>query len=196
MSAWETAPWRNAPRHFHPSDELWQRVMQADRDEADFVAWLQWNAYTARQRFDQDVSRETKLYMVAPADGSRFKIGLSAQPYSRITNLEVGAGVALKLIAVVPAKLSFEKYLHGVLDEYRVHGEWFDGSPRVMAVAGLLVGIEQACFDMESGDDDGFVPLFEDTLGWLLFPVEEAIGQTERNLRAEVGLSPDREKAS
>lgn len=54
-----------------------------------------------------------------------LKIGYSKDPIKRISELQTGNPVKLKLIGVLPGTYETEKMIHRVLSKFRVEGEWF-----------------------------------------------------------------------
>jgi len=62
---------------------------------------------------------------------SVFKIGKSRNVKSRLSSLQVGSPVTLKLVACIPCKYiwvpeQLEGLLHHHFREHRMHGEWFN----------------------------------------------------------------------
>ncbi|KPQ40031.1 MAG: hypothetical protein HLUCCO16_04715 [Phormidium sp. OSCR] len=83
------------------------------------------------------------LYLIYCDDPNSVKIGISAQPLARISNLNTGSPSQLhlffysKLLGTVA-----ENKLHAALAEYRRGGEWFNWSPEVQGfLLGLIFGI-------------------------------------------------------
>lgn len=69
------------------------------------------------------------IYVIGPEDGP-FKVGWSADPKARLTNLQVGQAVEIKLHyeeATEPDKAKvIEKLIHKQIAHKRVRGEWFN----------------------------------------------------------------------
>jgi hypothetical protein len=83
------------------------------------------------------------LYLIYCDDPKSVKIGISARPLTRISNLNTGSPSQLhlffysKLIGRVA-----ETKLHEMLSGYRRAGEWFDWSPEVQGfLLGMVFGI-------------------------------------------------------
>jgi hypothetical protein len=161
--------------------ELRAKTALAHDSRRDYHHWFVVHAFNRRQQFDEDQTRETKLYAICTNDGERWKFGHAVNPVTRRSNLQVGSADPLILFAAVPARQSLEKYIHTVLDEHRLTGEWFSGASETLVIAEVLLSIEQLCEDMERADEA--VPIFEDTLAWLFSGVEEFLLTLEQNLR-------------
>lgn len=84
----------------------------------------------------QDLS--TKLYAVSGAD--LVKIGICAKNIQeRLSGLQVGSPVPLKLLGYVGCYRSLETDVHRLLWGYRTHGEWFRREPLVDQVVSMIV---------------------------------------------------------
>lgn len=71
----------------------------------------------------------TSIYIIGP-EGGPYKIGYAADPKSRLSNLQVGQAVEIKLhyseeTDTEKAKV-IEKIIHKTLAHKRVRGEWFN----------------------------------------------------------------------
>ncbi len=76
-------------------------------------------------------------YLVLAEDIGRVKIGTSRNERVRLSVLQTGSPVPLKLILSLPAKDYPEEALHVSFARFRTHGEWFEFSPELqMFVAG------------------------------------------------------------
>ncbi len=62
----------------------------------------------------------------------RIKIGSALNVNRRIKQLQTGAPDKVELIGYAPGGSSTERYLHKVLAEHRIAGEWFHGNETVM----------------------------------------------------------------
>ncbi|MFE7529119.1 GIY-YIG nuclease family protein [Kitasatospora sp. NPDC057542] len=54
------------------------------------------------------------------------KIGRSVDPTGRLSSLQAGSPVELRLLATFPGGPRLEKHLHACFARQRIHGEWFD----------------------------------------------------------------------
>lgn len=62
------------------------------------------------------------------------KIGHTVgDPYRRMATLQTGHHERLRMITFLPGSREDEQYFHGMLEEQRLHGEWFRFSSRVGA---------------------------------------------------------------
>jgi len=73
----------------------------------------------------------TSIYIIGP-EGGPYKIGYAGDPKSRLSNLQVGQAVELKLLyeertETTTAKV-IEKLIHRNLATKRIRGEWFSVS--------------------------------------------------------------------
>jgi DNA invertase Pin-like site-specific DNA recombinase len=74
------------------------------------------------------------IYFMRRADGvGPIKIGCSKIPASRLQAHQVWSPEKLEIIAAVPGGFADEKRIHRQFDDYRLHGEWFEASPLVLA---------------------------------------------------------------
>lgn len=72
------------------------------------------------------VGRAGTIYLV---EGSgRFKIGIMKSMRARLTSLQTGSPLALRLVhsAFVMDSSAAERLAHGLLARFRLHGEWFE----------------------------------------------------------------------
>ena len=65
------------------------------------------------------------LYIIQSDVTGMIKIGRSKDPQKRLKQLQTGNPNRLKLIASFKEKGKEEKYLHEVLNNYKLKGEWF-----------------------------------------------------------------------
>lgn len=77
---------------------------------------------------DQRYRAAGVIYLVE--GGGRFKIGIAKSAKARLTSLQTGSPVPLKLVhsAFVNDCVRAEQLAHGLLARYRLHGEWFECS--------------------------------------------------------------------
>jgi hypothetical protein len=88
------------------------------------------------------------VYFITVGDpyGTHVKIGFTrGDPRQRLKDLQTGCPFRLSLLGSVPGCMTMEAELHGVLDEYRVSGEWFifDGYAEIV-IDGILTHHERA----------------------------------------------------
>lgn len=80
------------------------------------------------------------LYLIkgSHAGETWYKIGRAVDPASRFSNIQVGCPFDLELLSIIPCKRrnapNLERELHGILDMYRIRGEWFQGSTTIPAL--------------------------------------------------------------
>jgi phage anti-repressor protein len=70
------------------------------------------------------------LYAIEEVSGKRVKLGISADPFSRLKQLQRSTSKSLRLVDTKPAPNGYkdESRLHKKAQQYRVHGEWFSKS--------------------------------------------------------------------
>jgi hypothetical protein len=78
-------------------------------------------------------------YFIQSEDGGNIKIGSSRNPSARLSSLQTGSPVKLRLVGVIEKPI--ERELHSKFSEHRTHGEWF--SP----VKEILDFIKDECKD-------------------------------------------------
>lgn len=79
------------------------------------------------------VEFERVLYGVAVKPSDSFKVGYSANPFSRLRDLRTASAKNMALFGIIlcPDKdiaERTEKAIHGMLRDQRGHGEWFKGN--------------------------------------------------------------------
>lgn len=70
--------------------------------------------------------------------GRRFKVGFSDQPDQRVHDLMAGLPSDVELVGYVDGGRDVEKFIHGLLSDSRIGGEWFDSAPIMDAILPLL----------------------------------------------------------
>jgi len=67
------------------------------------------------------------LYVVKACDMDLYKVGIATSADARLENLRIGSPVPLELVRSVHCDDPrwAERFLHGQLNQYRSHGEWF-----------------------------------------------------------------------
>ena len=82
------------------------------------------------------------IYFAAADDGP-IKIGMSCDPKRRLRELRTKTGHDLKLLATFPTHSvgSFSEYrYHSRFAAHRLHGEWFERHPDILAEIARLNG--------------------------------------------------------
>lgn len=68
---------------------------------------------------------ETFVYFVQSGDDGAIKIGWSSDPDNRISDLQTGNPVVLRLLCCLIGGASIERALHERFANHRLQGEWF-----------------------------------------------------------------------
>lgn len=92
----------------------------------------EWIVFGPQIGYSVDKEPVEGLYLIYCDDPKSVKIGVSARPLSRISNLNTGSPSQLHLLfySKLLGKEAEEK-LHVFLSEHRCTGEWFNWSPEV-----------------------------------------------------------------
>ena len=70
--------------------------------------------------------KTTNVYFVENADTHYIKIGKSKEPLKRLQALQTGNASNLRILYTINnVDDSFETFLHGICEGYRMSGEWF-----------------------------------------------------------------------
>lgn len=72
------------------------------------------------------------IYFIQGECGGPIKIGYAKDVQNRIRTLQTGYPDTLKLLLAIPGNIHNEQVLHGHLDAYRLHGEWFKPDAAVL----------------------------------------------------------------
>lgn len=83
----------------------------------------------------------TRIVYVIEQDGY-VKIGSTTNLKNRLTQLQTGCAVPLRLVGTCSGGFAREKWLHREFGAWRRHGEWFKFPPEVMAT--LMLHIDAA----------------------------------------------------
>lgn len=83
-------------------------------------------------------------YFIQGVDGGPIKIGRSVDPLSRLSSLQTGSPVVLKMLATVPGELLPEEALHKAFADLRTHGEWFSADPQLLSLIESLPDLKRA----------------------------------------------------
>lgn len=78
------------------------------------------------------------VYFIQRASGGPIKIGKADRPDRRLTALQVANPDELKLLAVCLGGRSGERAFHEMFSESRIRNEWFEPTPRLLAVIARL----------------------------------------------------------
>lgn len=73
------------------------------------------------------------IYFIRNGDSGGIKIGVSDDPKTRLSSLQVGAENELELLCVINGDSNKEKELHQQFKTEQIRGEWFNPSERLLA---------------------------------------------------------------
>lgn len=74
------------------------------------------------------------VYFITPIGGGPIKIGCSKIPTERLATYSLWSPVLLEIITTIPGDRYVEQALHGEFNAHRMHHEWFDSVPALMAL--------------------------------------------------------------
>lgn len=75
------------------------------------------------------------VYFMRRADGEGpIKIGASQMPTKRLAEVTHWASCPLEILATLPGDAELEERLHAAFEASRLHGEWFEATPKLLAV--------------------------------------------------------------
>lgn len=78
------------------------------------------------------------IYFIQSHEFPRVKIGFTAgNPRKRLKALQTGSPTVLGLMLALPGTQRDEQEVHKLFDYERLHGEWFELSPRLVAYMGM-----------------------------------------------------------
>lgn len=126
------------------------------------------------------MSRRRYIYVIGADQSDLVKVGVAVDPAGRLSTLQCGSPVRLRLLATLPGSGVQERELHRQFARYRKAGEWFDfygqDAVRIVVKAWLALGAQ----DEESAevieiDDDNRVYLGTDEEGWKYYCDREAL---------------------
>lgn len=76
------------------------------------------------------------VYFIQAGDDGPVKIGITRDPKKRLSYLQVGNHLPLRLIGLWPAADSEEEaFLHSYLEGERIRGEWYKPTTAVLDMA-------------------------------------------------------------
>ena len=83
-------------------------------------------------------------FIQAGAQGGPIKIGFTrGDPFARMRNLQTAHHTPLRMITFVPTTIDDESWLHTMLRNYRLHGEWFRDCGNLRAlIREMVLGTE------------------------------------------------------
>lgn len=80
----------------------------------------------------------TVVYFVQGAFSGLIKIGIASNMQQRLGGLRTSSAEPLFVLQKVPANQTFERYLHGLFEPLKCHGEWFYPHWSIFALIGAL----------------------------------------------------------
>lgn len=84
------------------------------------------------------LKNRSNIYFIQGQMSGLIKIGISQDPEARLRQMQSGSPEELSLLKQVKGYHEDEKMLHKRLDDYRVHGEWFEPSRDVHILIDLI----------------------------------------------------------
>jgi hypothetical protein len=96
---------------------------------------------TSESRFTRPQPSTATIYFVGPVDGP-IKIGWASRINVRLRDLRMANAFPLSLWASVSGAPSLEREYHKRFAAHRLHGEWFDRHPDILAEIDRLNGGE------------------------------------------------------
>jgi len=88
--------------------------------------------WTAASETLSEAGCPTRIYFIGADDGP-IKIGISASPKSRLTALQTASPFRLRLLAIRVGDVLTERDYHRRFAAHRLHGEWFERAPELLA---------------------------------------------------------------
>ena len=84
--------------------------------------------------YDRSAPRPERatIYFLGPTDGP-IKIGWASRLQYRLRSLELANAFPLHVWATVEAEITLEREYHKRFAEHRLHGEWFERHPDILA---------------------------------------------------------------
>src|SRR5262245_47451650 len=87
---------------------------------------------------------ETVIYFILDRRSAAMKIGVAADPSSRLVDLQIGNANPLELVGAIPGDLMIESALHRVFAERCIRGEWFRVDNSFLCLIYLLLGTPES----------------------------------------------------
>lgn len=81
---------------------------------------------------------EMYLYFVRSTIGGPVKIGVSKYPKTRLAQMQAVCPFPLEIIALIEAGFTKEREYHQAFAGVRLHGEWFEATDEILALADEL----------------------------------------------------------
>lgn len=79
--------------------------------------------------------RPQYVYFIQNEATLAVKIGVAADPVSRLATLQTGSDGKLSIIGVLPGGRALERELHRRFSYARLSGEWFEPAPEILDLA-------------------------------------------------------------
>lgn len=129
------------------------------------------NGYKAARDGIKDRPRQPWLtagliYVIQGEPGTPVKIGFTRRgdAAGRLTEIQIGSTVNLRIIAQAPAYVQHERVVHRALSESRLRGEWFAWTPKVAAFVqalgtGIIAALDRTFAHELHGDPSHGEPL-------------------------------------
>lgn len=109
------------------------KIPQVQAAAARRLAAAEKESIATTRPWSQDVRWGWHLYIVRGRDTGRIKIGSSLNPQERLIALQTGCSEELELVTTRPmVHRQVEFAAHERFADERLHGEWFESSPRLM----------------------------------------------------------------
>lgn len=86
------------------------------------------------------VGHETQVYFLQAMFSGLVKIGIASNVAGRVASIQSGSPEPIVFIHSIPANKYFERFLHGLFEPVRSHGEWFYPHWSIYAVIDGLLG--------------------------------------------------------
>ena len=94
--------------------------------------------YSYEEKFPELIKAKQYVYFLQAENDGNVKVGTSLAPNQRCDDIQRMSPVTLKTLLVVPGSYYLESKIHSVLNNYRLHGEWFYPHRRVFIVMRYL----------------------------------------------------------
>jgi hypothetical protein len=72
------------------------------------------------------------VYLVGAVEAKAVKIGYSARPLVRLSQIQTGSPFVVELLSVIDGDVGTEAVAHSKFRKYRMRGEWFKWSPEII----------------------------------------------------------------
>lgn len=73
----------------------------------------------------EGLDHPTHVYFLEAAFSGLIKIGIASNLSSRVSSIQSSSQEPISLICSIPGNRELEKFLHGVFEPLKHHGEWF-----------------------------------------------------------------------